>query len=216
MTRYIAVLLLLLTIPAKGSSLLDVETYVNNLLKETDGNKILLILDVDGTLTDRSEPGKHPVKPRGNAVKFVENAVAKDVNVVASSAWNAFGETLGRIKALGLESTLGSEGKMNCGFEQVSVNEELTQRYFFCAKGRVASVRFNNKYFRHKALSYLFAEPKIDADKITHVVFADDSEVNIQMFRYDVAAHKKALYGREGLSVKIFQLSAANGEENLK
>ena len=77
---------------------------IENLIKNNVlGDEILLIFDLDGTLTDKPEPALGiPVQARENALAFAQFAKTHGVNTFISSAWDIFAETLYRIDKLGL------------------------------------------------------------------------------------------------------------------
>jgi|GEM_PF-3035289 len=98
-----------ITIPFKNAlvGLEDVKMYTEKLLNNNvPPESILLVLDVNGTLTNFTSPNSKNIQARGEAVPFVKNMVDKGVRIVISSAWYSFGETLERLRSLGLEEVL--------------------------------------------------------------------------------------------------------------
>jgi len=167
----------------------------------------LVVLDVDGTLTNHPSPTEKystPLGPRGESVGFVNELIDKGFNVVLSSAWAPFDETLGRLKVLGLLEKVGASEKGSCE-KNIDFDENI--KVTVCKSGRVVSVQDESKvnfqykigdsekswmantdgYFRQKAFSFKFAEPAIDPSKITDVVFVDDSGGNIDYWNMDIA-----------------------------
>lgn len=205
---------------SEKSDLNDVETYVENLLtiEKVKPTAILFFGDVDGTLTNYSDPQCIDYKKflqRGNAAKFIKMMKEKGVNLVISSAWDNFKETLHRLKLLGLDDVLKiDKGSPIKGTKQLDDNDENSLVEYF-QLGHVASVKyedsfFGGKYYRQKAFSYQFVYPDLDSDSITHVVFADDSEENVSQFKEDILKTKL-----KDKNIKIFTLSQVRGEKAL-
>lgn len=224
---------------ASPAQLKDVYDYTNKLLESgVNAAGILLVLDVDGTLTNQSQPDpNHEIKPRGNAVNMVKEMIDKGVKVVISSAWKepsqssgrsflaqmsgldgkaGFKATLSRLDKLGLTEVLGIQTPTNmiCGNENnlFSQNPFSRDSLDYCHLGLVASVgKDPNRYFRQKAFSFRYVYPNLNPNEITHVIFADDSSSNIGPFTEDI--QKIGL--NNNAHVQIFVLSPANGESDL-
>lgn len=89
----------------ENKNLEDVHIKIQDLIQNQSvpGKNILLISDLDGTLTDKSNPSLFDaVKPRGCALDLINFCVKNDINIVLSSAWDVFAETLYRVNKLGL------------------------------------------------------------------------------------------------------------------
>jgi len=86
-----------------------VKLHVDELLTRYSPNEIAVISDNDGVLTDQSNPGPRPAKPRGDMVKVLKEWHQKGIFVTVSSAWDLFNETLKKLRTLGLADTLGLE-----------------------------------------------------------------------------------------------------------
>lgn len=173
----------------ENASLKDVEDKVLSYRPD----ETLVILDLDGTLTNHAQPSLIGLAARGNAKNFVQDIIEKGYTVVVSSAWDNFDETLGRIKFLGLDKHLGVNDSI-CANRNLCIND-FTAKFHVCQSGNVISVRdLDNKdpYYRKKAFSFLYVDPSIDISKIQHVVFADDSSGNVSTFRKD--AHRAKLF----------------------
>lgn len=84
-----------------------VKLHVDELLTRYAPEEIAIISDNDGVLTDQSNPGPRPAKPRGDMVKVLKEWHKKGIFVTVSSAWDIFNETLDKLRTLGLTDTLG-------------------------------------------------------------------------------------------------------------
>jgi hypothetical protein len=176
----------------KQNNIRKVARKVSRLLKDeinlVKPEEIAVVLDVDGTLTDHSQPGKHPVKPRYDSTDVVCKLINQHVNVVISSAWNIFDETLGRLTALGLAKDLGIMDPSQTKFGTFNVNGTFFDYIYL---GKVVSVRkhpcLDDIYYRQKALApYVLGF----GTNIKKVIFADDSGSNIQIFKEDIKKYK--------------------------
>ncbi len=207
----------------------DIKAYTGNLLKEGVLPKsILLVLDVDGVITNYSNP-KDALSPesigaRGESVSFIINMIALGVNIVLSSGWPCFEETLQRLRNIGLEAILQIPSIESCAkndnhilFEDIPTN--------CCHAGLVASVSYHDtfissldkpSYYHQKAFAYKFVYPELEEHTITHLVFGDDSDQAVKDFERDfnVLKEKKGLFGAAHL--KFFTLCKAKGETYLK
>ena len=213
-----------ITIPFKNAmvSLEDVKIYTekllnNNVLPES----ILLILDVNGTLTNFTNPNhslnSKNIQARGEAVPFVKNMVDKGVRIVISSAWHSFEETLERLRHLSLEEVLKipSTQPYVQNDDYILFNDIHVK---FCALGLVASIGYlaNTSYYSRKAFAYKLVYPDLNEDTITHVVVGDDNEQTIKDFGLDlnILKNKKELFC--SAEIKLFTLCKARGETFLK
>lgn len=193
----------------------DVEECMKKVLLSTPPHEVVLVLDLDGTLTDRSRPGEEIAKPRGNAVAFVKDMVARGVKVVVSSAWNVFEETLRRIDDLGLTETLKVNEIRKRSNVEANFGDLKNARVDVFQAGLVCSVRDPNvssKYYRDKLFAVTFVYPDLDHTLIKELVFADDSTSNFGIFTYD--RQRSNLFPKATL--RPFPLSEANGENTLK
>lgn len=206
-----------------NSSIKNIYEYINKLLiSGVSPESILLVLDVDGTLTNYSNPNDHigqPAEPRGDSVQFVKDMVNKGVKVVVSSAWKVqeasgsfddregFRQTLRRLRDLKLDEVLklDTNTQPKCGAQsifRISVG--------YCHLGLVASVGSDYfDYYRRKAFAFKYVYPDLDLDTIKYVIFADDSEENIAEFRKDIL--RIGLGKVNEVSVTLFQLTSIKG-----
>lgn len=155
-----------------------------------DPKKIACIFDVDGTLTDESDPtfAGESAYPRSSAmISFVRSLHASGVTMIASSAWDMFEHTISRIKRLGLldvfltpDSTLSTK--------TVTIRDRT---FTVHSLGNIISVRDTanvSKYYRAKFLSTIFAGNEIAPKTIFpyhQIFFFDDSERNLMIFQSD-------------------------------
>ena len=185
----------------------DKISKVGDYIKTTESNEhikpeqILLILDVDGTLTSEGTPEEgETAKPRGNAVSLMKAFKAEGINLVASSAWDDFKSVLVRINDIGLSDTFGVDAKhgqiVNKKEKFPSNEDKLSVDIHWFGIGNVVSVqdpKVDDEFFRQKALApYLIPAlaEKLKKQEIKHVVFVDDSEGNIEIFHQDVERFK--------------------------
>lgn len=215
------------------ANLEDVESYVDALLEIPNLNphQIGLVIDVDGALTNYSDPLAHqgPAQARGNAAQFVKKCVERGINIIVSSAWTLFEETIQRLKDIGLGDILGiNEGQIQRG-ESDLFGTSVEYAYL----GLVASVKnkegtyllsqrcMDIKFFRLKAFAFPYVYPTLDLKTINHWVFGDDGSDNVSLF----TTHIQRLYDERqiekqdvpgGVSVQTFLLSEAKGEATLR
>lgn len=206
----------------------DIKTYTGNLLKEGVLPKsILLVLDVDGVITNYSNP-KDALSPesigaRGESVSFIINMITLGVNIVLSSGWPCFEETLQRLRNIGLEERLQiSNADSYTKNDNHMLFEDICTK--FCCFGLVASVSysdmstmcFGKSYYHQKAFAYKLVYPELEEDRITHVIFGDDSDQAVWDFEKDfnILKNKKDLF--KTANIKLFTLSRARGEPYLK
>lgn len=205
----------------------DIKIYTEKLLeKGVQPQSILLILDVDGTVTNFSNPTESPnqedIKARGDSVSFIEKMVTVGVNIVLSSAWPSFEETLQRLKNLHLEEILKIPNALPWAYQDTHMlYNDINIKY--CHAGLVASVGyfvplgfFKVPHYYQKAFAYKLVYPDLNEHTITHVIFGDDNEQPIKDFERDINTlkDKKGLF--TSAEVKLFRLCVARGELYLK
>lgn len=197
-----------------AETLEQVEEYLLNLqLKGVPLSSILLILDLDGTLTEDPDP-KSGIKldysnviQRGFSIRIVKELIQKGVKVVVSSAWDDFPATLEKIRLLGLDEALGVDRSQPQKFKRTFENEFGKKECECYCSGRVASVRDLNsphKYYGNKELSFKIVDPVIDLKEIQHVVFVDDKESNVDKFSRNIKDNMDGL--RSDVEVTLFWL----------
>ncbi len=174
----------------------------------TSAAQLLLITDVDGVLTSEARPGEpSEVYARGQStetsVTLIQRLHGAGAQIVASSAWPIFEQTMERIQRLGLGLEFQAEHGVSIIDESVSITHDTTDAQFsflirglqeplslsFFRAGNVVSVKSEGSHYRQKALSPYFISgirEKIDLGLVTEVVFVDDSLQNIDIFRQDV------------------------------
>ena len=201
-------------------TLKQVEEHVEKLLGNGfTAEQILLVLDVDGTLTNYSDPDDHkndkPFGARGNATNFVTGMVNSGVQVVVSSAWDKFEDTLGRLEKIGLSEALNvNRNDIKCNNDELELNNKIF-KLNYCKVGFVASVMdvdFNSIFYRQKAFAFKYVYPEMDMTQIKHVVFADDSGGNIKIFKEDI--ERSQLFPMA--HIDTFLLSLAEGQPDLE
>lgn len=158
-----------------------------------DPSQITVILDVDGTLTDHEDPTGYTestkVHARGDAVEAVSWMIEQGIVVIFSSAWDNINETASRLKKLGLNDYLAPTSTVKL--------EKLPDgsKYDVMSSGRAISVRhiLSGTYYRQKAYSAYFFNPEL-AVKTKVILFADDSQGNINQFKTDINQMFKKTY----------------------
>jgi hypothetical protein len=187
-----------------------VSQIYNCLQAGTAAEEISVILDVDGTLTNQSDPTylnpQDPVLGRGAAVPFVWWLVQQKINVIFASAWHriipndplaGFKETLGRLEKLGFKSLLG---------EMPALRSEAwgEKSLIVMASGHAVSVKDpaltvalgstrKDIYYRQKAYALYYFDKDI-ARKTKAIFFADDSRSNTDRFKSDIRVLARYLY----------------------
>jgi hypothetical protein len=199
----------------KAKKIASVDTHVDSLLETGDlqPHEILIIFDVDGTLTDQILPNdKIPARPRGKSVTLVKRLKKKGIHLIASSAWKNFKGTLKRIRELGLSDAFEANTSQGHEIQQQEMNfsnsdrEELIRYYL---EGNIISVQnpcIDAIYYRQKAMApYLVPtiREKLESRLIKRVLLVDDSIRNIEFFKRDVDRLK--LY--QGIEIDSFLLS---------
>jgi hypothetical protein len=167
--------------------------YVNKLIAQERllPQQILCIFDIDGTLTNYSDPtrfqnwrsGQVPARP--GSVQLVKSLYQQGVQLVISSAWPNMQESLDKLSYL----NLGTEANIYAlGAFETNTFVQRGQSFKYLKKGRTVSVSLaqEDNYVR-KALSPLLGLEKSDLDQVKVVLFVDDNVGNIQQFRQDVA-----------------------------
>lgn len=177
----------------KDQTFTNLKTHVDKLPPAST----LVVLDVDGTLTNYSDPSAHGpadiLKARGNATAWVNGLSAKGYKVVIASAWDKFPETLGRLEKIGISEAVRGKGAGACAQDKDMTFGGAKFKVSYCHVGNVASVQdkaVDPRYFRQKAFAYQLVYPALDLSTIKNVVFGDDSSGNITYFKKDVARAK--------------------------
>ena len=169
----------------------EIMCEVSRLLENgVDPKKIVCIFDVDGTLTDESYPtfaGESSYPRSGAMITFVRSLHILGVTMVASSAWDIFDHTVGRIRQLGLLDVFLSKDSA-LSTKTVLIRD---RSFMVHSLGNIISVRdigSPGRYYRAKFLSTFFANNEMPIKSIfpySHVFFFDDSERNVTMFHAD-------------------------------
>ena len=156
----------------------------------TDPKQVVCIFDVDGTLTDESDPtyaGETAYPRSSSMIHFVRNLHDLGINVIASSAWNVFEHTVNRIKRLGLiDVFITPEAVLSK--EPVDIGDRT---FLVQSLGKIISVKDSqtpSAFYRSKFISTLVSRKELAIEgsfPYTHVFFFDDSERNINIFRSD-------------------------------
>jgi hypothetical protein len=165
-------------------------------------NKILVISDVDGVLTNWSNPLEmekmhEVIHEREGSSEIIRNLIGLGVNVVISSAWKNFGETINRLEQVGLYNRLkdktawdGIQHYKSHTFSDIYGEKRMISLQYY-QDGRIVSVRrqgFDPECYPNKALSGYVVDSDL-CQQIQKVVFADDKKRNIWTFKNDLQNH---------------------------
>ncbi|MBX9805394.1 MAG: hypothetical protein K2Y18_06545 [Alphaproteobacteria bacterium] len=160
-----------------------------------DPKGIVVIVDVDGVLTDNQNPKPDDmVNPRRNAIELMRELHRRGFHLIASSAQSDLNHTLNRIRKLGLADIfhVGESTEYSAKIIKIFQEKRFVRSVSVMCLGNVISVHSFSEgsfpsYYRGKALSPLIAfDGKVDF--IRRVVFLDDSSNNIIPFEKDVMA----------------------------
>jgi len=189
--------------PTKMKKISQAHSYILGMQKYYGAEAVLVISDVDGTLTSRSLPNDNldapPAVPRGSAVQMIQDVQRNGSPVIVSSAWNNFNGTTKRLRELNLDKTIQippvKTFEHNAGMLTVNGTKIPVE---YSKAGNAISVRVqregqpNYGYYMDKALApYLDPDlkKKIESGKIKIVIFLDDSRDNHKVFAKDVAEY---------------------------
>lgn len=168
-----------------NATLLNVKNKVQLLLNQGIAlHEILVILDNDGTLTKSKEPAVK-ANQRGKASAFVNKLRELNIDIIVSSAWNDFEQTLDTLEQIDIaDSLLVDRNEIKEINFRTSINRDVKG----FRSGLVCSLKYANsdKYFRQKALTPLAIFEENQIKKYKYIIFADDSNTNIQTFANDV------------------------------
>lgn len=162
-------------------------------------DKFTVVVDLDGTITIDPDPSHlqgrfdYDVAEKGDAVAVIKELVAMGVNVVISSAWDRFDETLYRLHQLDLLETMGItdlladiqhlrfkfDYAVDYGADGL-FNEPSEVEMF--AAGNIVSARISDDFFREKARAPYGAKTQ-NVNETKYVFFADDTTTNITRFK---------------------------------
>lgn len=150
--------------------------------------EILVVFDVDGTLTMDSTPDpSHTALPKNQAPQVIKVLSQMGVRIVISSAWKDFNQTKKTINELGLGFLLQGLSYMR-----------LYERFNVAKAGSVVSVQDTTQptvYYRKKAHAPRFVYPDAVLESVKRVIFCDDSSGNIEEFKNDMAEYDEYIYG---------------------
>jgi 8-oxo-dGTP pyrophosphatase MutT (NUDIX family) len=205
---------------AKNSpDIAGVGTHVKQLLAQGyNSDEILVVFDIDGTLTNYSEPSNNPgpnFPPRKNAVKLVQDLHQQGIPLIASSAYHQFNASIKKLEDLGLTQEFGVKQSSKAHYPKLNLTKEnqYTGNSFgfdYYKEGNVVSVSHSgNNYYIKKALSPGIALDAAAQKKIKRVIFVDDNPKYIQEFSKDLKTFRPL--GPNVEQVDYFNLTAVNG-----
>jgi 8-oxo-dGTP pyrophosphatase MutT (NUDIX family) len=198
----------------------DVGTHVEQLLENGyDAEEILIVFDVDGTLTNFSEPHHHrggPFPPRENAVSLVRSLDHKGITQIASSAYHKFDHTLKKLHDLGLSKEFGITPATSRTLHQVFALKSKTtskvDEFHSFSKGNVVSIaEKGSQYFINKAMAPQIVLSPEALNKIKRVIFVDDNKDYVEQFRKDT--QKYPVFGKNVKHFDYFNLTPVSGDK---
>ena len=143
--------------------------------------RVGVVFDMDGTITKNADPQGSPnlpVEEREHAVSVLKKLDEWGVFLIISSAWSPFGETLGRIKKVGLGSMIQGD--------QVQGNMYVGQNFLtYIKQGKATSARVSwssDRFYRRKDLALFFSDME-KSSILEYMFFSDDSSYSTRSFR---------------------------------
>jgi hypothetical protein len=154
-----------------------------------DPEEILVEFDIDGVLTNYSEPkvlqNQKEIRLRTHALDVVNELRELGVDLIASSAHGDFRGTLDKLRHIGLDEQFKVSGcKIETGIYQTHQGEDL--EYSRC--GSVVSVKSpKDRGYKRKAFSPIVGRGD-NLKKVKRVVYVDDRLDFILQFKKDKAS----------------------------
>lgn len=146
-----------------------------------DPGSILVILALDGTITDTQMPVDDP-KLRAGVDELLYFIKQEKINIIFSSAWNDPIESALTYRKLGLDKFFGYLG---FSLEQQEIPLSNIQYY---SMGPLCGIRQKHEqWFKHKALASLLFYSERQIKNLKHVIFVDDNERNIELFNEEIS-----------------------------
>lgn len=176
-----------------------------SLIAKYGAGNVALIIDLDGTLTNESDPKQGKAEPRGDSVLVLKALAEKGVCFVISSAWHIFDETIWRIRELGLSDIAGIAQKQVRFYPNLSCDPG--KKLEVLCQGNVVSCRYfgNQVYWRQKAYALDFVSGN-QAPKVVCVL--DDANHNLGVAKEDMVYTHWFSSVEE---VHLYHLSRING-----
>jgi hypothetical protein len=196
-----------------GSKLVEkicqVDHYIHSSLKSKAvlPEELLVIFDVDGTLTNLGHPDSRnsAVKARGNSVEMVEELLAEHVKITVSSAWHDFSGTLHRLQEIGISRNPllvkahenSYPDTVSSRYAEIAITQDAGSNHVsskidvdYVRLGKIVSVRDHegpdHKYYYQKALAPYVVWSVEELAKIRRVILVEDSRRNVTIFDEDV------------------------------
>lgn len=169
-------------------------------------NEIFVVLDVDGTITNKGTPSTNGpfnvAQPRGLAPEMVHWLIDGGINVLFASAWATFNQlsekreksnqgffqTVERLSspAIGLDRYLtGTSKKIKSNLNGKAVEGMKQGRAVAIAIDDINKLDKSFKFYRQKAYAPYFYDPK-KSKEMKVLIFADDSPTNSKVFVNDL------------------------------
>ncbi|MFZ9595116.1 MAG: hypothetical protein ACO3A2_03470 [Bdellovibrionia bacterium] len=167
-----------------------VSQHIRDLIQSgTAAQEILVIFDVDGVLTNDSDPKKKAdsevFQIRSEVKKVLDDLLTFGVKIQASSAHASFSGTLSKLRSIGLSREFEID---DCREEKIRTGEvEIegeTLQYSHC--GRVISVKGkSDRGYKRKAFAARLGLQSSEFSKVRRVAFVDDRADFIMQFKND-------------------------------
>lgn len=169
--------------------------------------EVLVLFDVDGTLTNCSEPkrNKSDYPPRKDALELLQWAKSQQMHLVVSSAARNFVNTLRKLRFLGLAETLGTPLNLISASQpeilhtshwENNNNTLLKEKFISYQSGSVISVRKAGaeKVFMNKAHAIMYSKPREILNGIKRIVVIDDREDYLHKISSDLKTYFNDYY----------------------
>lgn len=183
------------------TSITDMSELIAELRKNYKADEILIVSDLDGTLTTNQIPHDNlqaEAQPKGDDPKWIKRLIQEGYKVVISSANNDFDRTLKSLEDLGLTQVLNVGERSGVSYKKGT--SAAGREVVGYVNGNVASYRLIDpkaavpQYFRDKGIAPTLVYKSEDLKGVKAIVFFDDSADNIQFFKNNVTDYHSMVY----------------------
>jgi hypothetical protein len=171
----------------KNKQIKNVLDFVLELSENSDPKKILIELDLDGTLTDSANPPEiKSARYRKNSEKLIATLLESGVLFAFSSAWHDPKKSRQTFMDLGLHRKFPFDENENIPIEEMTLSLGTVNTYKL---GMLAGAKSHNeKFYSHKALAPLLIYGPDIFERVKYIIFADDNMTNINVFKTEIAS----------------------------
>lgn len=172
-------------------------------------DEVLVLYDVDGTITNCSSPSKNKndYPARANAIQLLKWTVEQNIPIVVSSAARNFRNTLKKLQFLGVADILKipltkelipRAVKMENLITVLNPVSNVQDKFIFYKSGLVISARefSSEEAFIKKALAVRVALSDAQMAKIKHVIMIDDRADYARSFSEDIKKYFPLLFAQ--------------------